>query len=143
MAVRPKKQIIVEEEESSTNANTPLIQKLLNKQLEHSLMISNLTNDLTDTKKIVSKILFHIENDDRTGQKGMVARLHDVEKKVDDHDIFKNNFSRLTDVEKKVEVHELFKNNFEGRMWALSAAGGFIASLIAYIVTKILSQHDL
>lgn len=121
MSTPKKKHIeVVDEGSDGTNVNTPLIQKLLEKQLEHSLMISDLKNQLSDTNNTVKKILTYIENDHSTGQKGIVARVLDIEKTVDDH--------------------ERFKNNLDGKMWGLALIGGIIASILSFVVTKILDK---
>jgi len=121
MAPVRKKHIEVEDEVlEGTNVNTPLIQKLLEKQLEHSLLISDLKNQLSDTNNTVKKILTYIENDHSTGQKGIVARVLDIEKVVDDH--------------------ERFKNNLDGKMWGVALIVGILASILSFIGTKLIDK---
>lgn len=123
------KNIPVEDDsdDKTNNVNTPLINKMLIKQLEQALKISVLENKLSDLQKNVevlksgvSRILQYMENDPNTGQQGFVARLNDVEHRVDGHDHF--------------------KNNFEGKVWGLGAAGGLLSAFIMFVLEKVLNK---
>ena len=102
----------------ANNGNTPLIKEIAEKQLEQAAQISDLSNKLDTAEKGIQRILFILENDKGTGQQGLVAQVREVSKKVDSH--------------------ELFKRNFEGKVWGLAIIGGFIASFVINVISKII-----
>ena len=100
------------------NANTKLVKELLEKQLTHTADISILTNKVNNLERGIQRILFILENDEGTGQDGLVAKVREIERKV--------------------HHHEEFKKNFEGKVWGLGIIGGLISGLLIGVIKKIL-----
>ena len=60
-----------------TNQNTVLLENLAQEQLSHATQISILTNKVDDLETGISRILFLLENDVKTGSKGIVSQVRE------------------------------------------------------------------
>lgn len=57
------------------NQNTLLLKKVAKDQLEHAVIISALKNDVADLKVGMQRILYLLENDNKTNSKGLVEQV--------------------------------------------------------------------
>jgi len=60
---------------SGINPNTTLLKTVAKDQLEHAIKISTLTNKVDDLETGIQRILYLLENDDKTGSKGIAEQV--------------------------------------------------------------------
>lgn len=58
-----------------SNQNTILLKKVAKEQLEHAIIISALKNDVADLKLGMNRVLYLLENDNKTNSKGLVEQV--------------------------------------------------------------------
>jgi hypothetical protein len=103
------------------HVNEPLLNQIIKIQGSQALKISNLDNKIDGVEKGVTKILFYIENDEKTGTKGVVSKQKDMSK-------------RLSFIENELENQKIKdktqKKILAGIVAFSTAIGGLIAKYI-------------
>lgn len=64
--------------------NNELLKELSKNQFEMSIIVSNLKKEVSDLRGESTRILSYLDNDPKTGKKGMYERLNDSEKDISD-----------------------------------------------------------
>lgn len=93
------------------NENTVLLESLGREQLNHATQISNLTNKVDDLEHGISRILFLLENDARTGSKGIVEQVRE---------------------------NTVFREAIKTKVTTLGIVGGVISTAVMWIIKTII-----
>lgn len=96
-----------------TNQTTALLKKLAKDQLEHASTISDLKNDVADLKEGMQRVLFLLENDDKTDSKGIVAQVRE---------------------------NTSFRSDFKSKTTVLGMVGGAIIGIAFWLLKLIFKQ---
>lgn len=97
---------------SPVNQNTALLKKLASKQLEQAVEMSNLRNAVDDLQEGMIRVLYLLENDSKTGSKGIVEQ---------------------------VRSNTMFRQDFKSKVTVLGVVGGalfWVATLILKLIFK-------
>jgi len=98
----------------------PIIEQIALKQLESAVIISQLQNDVDSLILGMQRVLFLLEDDDRTGTAGAVAKV-------------RGNETRIRSLES-------YRDNLKGMMFGWGALGGIVVTLVIFIFSLLTNK---